>query len=367
MKKSKLILLVAVAICFALIISACTSESTEPAIQQVDETTPAPIEEESAPPEVEEEEEEDIEEEEEYIPHFPVEIVTFNFEGDEIVTIYESAPERVLAVYQGSIETMIALGLEHHVIAAFGLDNELRPEWLPALEIMNYDDSVFAPERETVIMLAPDMIFSWGSIFGTRLGDVYYWIETGTNTYINTNTRRGGHPRTVENEFTDLLNIGRIFNVEYRAQIIVDEMQAEIDAALALAAGMDTQRVVVIEFRGDGTIANYPPSQLAGNMVERLGGELAITDVTTIGYEDLLAVDPDVIFVIYMERVGAHDDTGVDDVVQTVLDNPALGSLSAVQNGRVHSVQLGEVFASAVRTLDGIRSFAHGMYPELAY
>ena len=43
---------------------------------------------------------------------YPLTITTYDYDGNEIETTYEKAPEKVLAVYQGSIETMLALGLE---------------------------------------------------------------------------------------------------------------------------------------------------------------------------------------------------------------------------------------------------------------
>lgn len=105
--------------------------------------------------------------------HYPVTITNYNYAGEEVTTTYEKAPEKVLAVYQGSIETMIALGLEDHVVASYGLDNEVKDEWKDGLSKMHYDESVFAPDKETVTAMAPDMIFSWGSIFSDKkLGDV---------------------------------------------------------------------------------------------------------------------------------------------------------------------------------------------------
>ena len=49
--------------------------------------------------------------------HYPVTVESYNYAGDVVTTTYEKAPERVIAVYQGSIETMLALGLEEHVVA----------------------------------------------------------------------------------------------------------------------------------------------------------------------------------------------------------------------------------------------------------
>ena len=292
--------------------------------------------------------------------HYPVTITTYDYEGNEIETTYDKAPEKVLCVYQGTIETMIALGLEDHVIASYGLDNPVKAEWEAGLAKMNYNEAVFAPDKETVLVMEPDMIFSWGSIFSEKkLGDQTEWIANGTNTYISTNTRRGGS-RVLENEYTDLLNIGKIFNVEDKAQAIVDEMKNEIAGVLEQTKGQTAPRVAIIEFLGED-ISNYGASSLGGDMVTQLGGELAEPEASSVGKEDLLGLDPDVIFVVYMART-----EGVEDEMRSrVTDDPAFAELSAVKNGRVCTIMLGDMYASTVRSIDGIRTFAAGMYPEL--
>ena len=122
---------------------------------------------------------------------YPLTITTYGSDGTELTTTYEKAPEKVLAVYQGSIETLLALGLEDHIVAAAGLDNEVPDEQKAAFSKLNYLDE-FTPSLETVTMLEPDMIFSWGSLFGEKtLGDAAGWVEKGTNTYMNSNT----HPK----------------------------------------------------------------------------------------------------------------------------------------------------------------------------
>ncbi len=293
--------------------------------------------------------------------YYPVTITTYDYEGNEIETTYEKAPEKVLCVYQGAIETMIALGLEDYVTASYGLDNPVKAEWTAGLAKMNYNEDIFAPDKETVLMMEPDMIFSWGSLFSEKnLGNQPEWITNGTNTYISTNTRHGGHDRTLENEYTDLLNIGKIFNVEDKAQAIVDEIKNEIAGVLEQTAGQETPRVAVIEFR-DEDISNYGASQLGGDMIKQLGGELVEPEASSIGKEDLLGLNPDVIFVVYMART-----EGVEEEMRSkVVDDPAFAELSAVKNSRVCTIMLGDMYASAVRSSDGIRTFAAGMYPEL--
>ena len=295
--------------------------------------------------------------------HYPVTITNYNYAGEEVTYTFEQAPEKVIAVYQGSIETMIALGLEEHVLASYGLDNEVKDEWKAGFEKMNYDESVFAPDKETVTLLDPDMIFSWGSIFSDKkLSDVAGWNEKGVATYMNSNTRPGGHARTLENEYTDILNIGKIFNVEDKAEALVNEMKDEVANTLAAVEGQEPVRVAVLEPLG-GKITNY---SLAGDMVVHLGGELVKPEGNEMSKEDLIACDPDVIFVVYMAYAGDDPETVKADQLSVIQGDPALASLSAVQNGRVHLIMLGDMYAAGPRTIDGIKTFAAGMYPELA-
>ncbi|MDK7733361.1 ABC transporter substrate-binding protein [Propionimicrobium lymphophilum] len=292
--------------------------------------------------------------------HYPVEVTTYNYAGDEVKTTYEKAPEKVLAVYQGSIETMIALGLEDHVVAAYGLDNEVKPEWKAGFEKINYKEEPFAPDKETVTVMQPDMILSWGSLFGEKnLGDVDGWHAKGTNTYINTNTRAGDHPRTLENEYTDILNIGKIFNVEDKAQKLVDEMKSEIEKTAAAQSG-EAKSVMILE-PIKGEITNYGTTSLAGDMVTKLGGKLANPDAKKVGKEDIVSANPEVIFVVYMAYAGDDPETVKKTQLELITEDPALANVEAVKNGNVHLIMLGDMYAAGPRTLDGIKTIAAGL------
>ncbi len=165
--------------------------------------------------------------------HYPVTITNYDYEGNPVEYTYEKAPERVICVYQGCVETMIALGLEDRVLASYGLDNEVKDEWKAGFAKMHYDESVFAPDKETVTLLEPDMIFSWDSYFGEKkLGDVYDWNQKGVATYISANSG-AAKTRTLENEYSDILNIGKIFDVEDKAEALVDRMKEQVADALA--------------------------------------------------------------------------------------------------------------------------------------
>ncbi|MDO5292990.1 MAG: ABC transporter substrate-binding protein [bacterium] len=294
--------------------------------------------------------------------HYPVTITTYDGEGKEVTTVYEKAPERVLAVYQGSIETMLALGLEDRLVAAAGLDNEVDSSLKTAFDKVNYLDE-FTPSKETVISLQPDMILSWGSIFSDKnLGNVDYWISNGCNTYINSNTRKNYTTRTLENEYTDILNLGKIFDVEEKAEEIVNKMKQEIsDAEKKAETETEQKTVAVIEFLGDA-ITNYGQASLAGDMVTSLGAKLVAPEGSNISKEELVSLNPDEIFVVYMAYSGENGEDVKTANLDKVLKDPSFASLSAVKNGNVHAIMLGDMYASGIRTQNGIEAFSEGIY-----
>lgn len=160
--------------------------------------------------------------------HYPVTITTYNYAREPVEMTFDKAPEKVVAIYQNSIETMLALGLEDRIVAAAGLDHDVKDEYKEAFSKVNYLEE-FTPSKEAIIMEKPDFILGWYSLFDDkRLGDIDYWNESGVNTYISLNSGVA-QERTIENEINDILNLGKIFNVEDKAQAIVDEITSTVN------------------------------------------------------------------------------------------------------------------------------------------
>ena len=47
------------------------------------------------------------------------------------------------------------------------------------------------------------------------------------------------------------------------------------------------------------------------------------------------------------------------------MNNAAFADIDAVKNNRVIPIELGQMYCSGVRTIDGIHTIANGMYPDL--
>lgn len=294
--------------------------------------------------------------------HYPVTITTLNYAKQPIQETFDKAPEKVFAVYQDSIETLLALGLEDKIVASAGLDQAVKPEYANAFSKIKYLTD-FSPSKENVVMMNPDFILSWCSYFGDKkLGDVDYWQGKGTKTYIMLNSGCSSNI-TLENEYTDILNLGKIFNVEQKAEALVNQMKAEVSKVATEASKSTTKpSVLVMEFEKDA-IRVYGDNTLGGDMVKHLGANLVTAPGNKMSSEDLLIKNPDVIFTVYFGSSSSISDASA--ALSKLQDDPKYASLSAVKNKKAFAISLGEMYCSGTRTLDGIQRLAKGIFPEL--
>lgn len=290
--------------------------------------------------------------------HYPVRITNYNYQKKPVEITFEKAPEKVLAIYQNSIETLLALGLEDKIVAASGLDHDVKDEYKEAFKDIKYYENL--PTKEEVLGIEPDFILSWYSLFGEkRLGDVDFWHERDINTYIAQNSGLKS-PDTLENEYEDILNIGKIFDVEKKAEEIVDNMKEKIEKVNEFSKDRPSVKTVILEVGSDNTYRIYGEDSIGGNIATLVGADLVAKENGQIGAEDLVALNPEVIFTVYY-----GDEIVEQTSLEKIIDNPSLSSISAIKEKRVYPIMLSEVYASGIRTLDGIVSISNGLYPEL--
>ena len=295
--------------------------------------------------------------------HYPVTVENVNYALEKTEYTYEKAPERVITFWDNSLETMLALGLGDRIILSVGMNEDnLLPELKEEYERIkgniefynDFKDSNAALNKETAVMLEPDFILGWKSSFSDKtIGDTTYWNERGVGTYIALNSNNVSQYRTLENEYTDILNIGKIFDVEDKANEIVSELKDEVSRVTEAVKNQPKKTVLVLEFMGDG-IWNYDKPMLAGDMVTAMGGELLDTP-KEFGKEDLINLDPEVLFVIGSDA----------SAIEKVTSDPGLASLQAVKNGNVYNLPLSYVYTSGVRTILGLNTIGAALYPDL--
>ena len=135
-------------------------------------------------------------------------------------------PQRIVALWQNSIETLIALGAGDKIIAAAGVYNEkhLNPNYLEAYKrIPVRQTQIFS--QENVLMMHPDFIAGWLFDFtgkGRSIGSSSFWEARNVNIYMNLmNGAEFKAHHTIEDELQYITDLGKIVGNETKAASLV--------------------------------------------------------------------------------------------------------------------------------------------------
>ena len=269
----------------------------------------------------------------------------------------------MVAVWQNSIETLLALGVGDRIVAGMGVPDAkyIRPEYRAAYEAIPYT-SLEHLDVETILMMQPDLIVGWASTFSPKvLRSTTFWAGRGVHTYIAPASARMTKTKTIAQECEDIRNLGRIFGREDRAETLIGEMQHEISFVAEKTAHREKRpRALVIELMGK-EIRTYGKDTLAGDMLRALGAEHLAADGTSLSMEEMIELNPDAIFLVVIENDYGNEDA----ILARLYENPALSSLVCVKERRIYTAPLYAVYSAGIRTYDGITIFAHGLYPEI--
>lgn len=294
---------------------------------------------------------------------YPLAVETLNSHGEKERQVFYSPPKRVAAVWQNSIETLLALGVGDRIIAGMGVPDGkyIREEYRADYEAIPYK-SLENLDTETIMMMKPDFIAGWSSTFSAKvLRGTEFWNERGVHTYISQNSNPENRNRTIENEYDDILNMGKIFDREEKAKSLVKEMKDEISRAAGQAnlTGKHPSGLI-IEFMGSD-ISVYGEETLAGDILRRMSGKLLAPGQQQISKEQIIEMDPDAIFVVLIEEDYDYPGQKLD----MLYNEQALRDVRCIREKRVYPLPLYSVYSSGIRTLDGIRYIGKGLYPDL--
>lgn len=186
--------------------------------------------------------------------HYPVTIQNYNSNRERIEIVFDKKPTRVIANQQNTIETLLALDQEENIIAAactsghtteFSKKYAARAKGLPNINKNNFD-------VETILTYAPDFIIGWQSTFNDRaLKSTDFWNRRGVKTYIVENSNSILPVGTIFDECNFIKNMGKIFNEEEKANLLIKEITDELKTTLEQTRGRKKQKVLIIEYLGN--------------------------------------------------------------------------------------------------------------------
>ena len=289
-------------------------------------------------------------------------VVISNFDGDGHVldVIYPKEPKRVLSTYPGATELLIALGLDPSIVATvapYGVEPELLAESYNRIPKVQ---APFVPTKEEVLSISPDLIIGWNHHFQPNaLGDVRNWHNRNVATYVVPATVRQGHPTLESTVYPFIDDIGKIFNVESRAEAYRKSLERRVQHVQDKVNNhLNRPTVMILQSYGNSTYSVYGERYIIYDIVEKAGGKPVTENMLkAVGPERILGYDPDYIVLVMSRKT--MDETEFEQSGRTLLlEDSKINSLRAIQNHHIITVDFGAVNNGNGRTVDVLEEIA---------
>ena len=279
---------------------------------------------------------------------------------------YDKVPQRAVVHGINLLEMFLALGLQDRLAGYGGLRDirRLPPAMQPLLAKVP-DLSSQGMNLETLLNAEPDFVFS-GWSYGFRQGQITpaSLQELSIASYVLSESciRQVARERvSLEDTFNDLLNLGRIFDIEARAQALVNGQRAELRRITDALKGLPKKPKVFVFDSGTDipiTTGRYAMPQA---MIEAAGGSNIFDDLKSSwmrgNWEDVIARDPDWIVIVDNDRPTA------DGKRQFLLGKPELSQLKAIRQQKFALMDFSEA-TPGPRNVEATRRLAQALHPE---
>lgn len=298
---------------------------------------------------------------------FPVTIENYNSQGNPVATTYNKPPQKIISLWQNSLETLLELGAANRIVAVSGIDDvrHLTPEnqkIYPTLPLM----TKYTLNQETAVTLHPDFILGWLFDFtgkANSIGTWDFWHDRHVPVYMTMmNNAEFLQKHVVEEELKYIEDVGKIVGNEPKAKEITNTIREQLQQYAAWANTERKPKVLII-----GSLTKdlhvYTPRTLPGDIVTRLGGQVLGKEVESVGNAEIMSLEtavaenPDIIFIQSKPEID-------QETLESVYQHPALQEVNAVKNKRVYPIPFYTIRCPAVRVRDAIDIVAKGLYPE---
>mgnify|MGYP001552042002 FL=1 len=249
---------------------------------------------------------------------------------------FNQAPKHAVSHDINMTQMMLALGLKSRMVGYSGISGwkSVTPDMEKILDGLPELAAKY-PSVETLLNANVDFFFA-GWDYGMRVGGdltPQTLQPLGINVYELTEScafvmKRP--PATLEDTYNDLRNLGRIFDVQDRANELIASMQAQV-AQVRKQLPADQPRVFLYD-SGEDRAMTSGRLGMPQALIDAAGGRNILDDVQTswtrVSWENVVERNPEVIVIVDYGEVSAEQKQ------QFLLNNPALQSVDAIKHRR---------------------------------
>ncbi|WP_131107871.1 ABC transporter substrate-binding protein [Pseudomonas sp. Sample_10] len=263
--------------------------------------------------------------------HYPLTVQSCNRQ-----VTFQQAPKHAVSHDINMTQMMLALGLKPQMVGYSGVSGwkAVTPQMQSILDGLPELAAKY-PSVETLLNANVDFFFA-GWDYGMRVGGdltPQTLQPLGINVYELTEScafvmKRP--PASLEDTYNDLRNLGRIFDVQDRADAVISEMQAQV-SRIRKGLPADKPRVFLYD-SGEDRAMTSGRLGMPQALIDAAGGQNILADVdaswTRVNWENVVERNPQVIVIVDYGEVTAEQK------IEFLRSNKALQSVDAIKHQR---------------------------------
>ncbi|MFJ2359684.1 ABC transporter substrate-binding protein [Pseudomonas fluorescens] len=249
---------------------------------------------------------------------------------------FKQAPKHAVSHDINMTQMMLALGLKSRMAGYSGVSGwkSVTPAMQSLLDGLPELAAKY-PSVETLLNANVDFLFA-GWDYGMRVGGdltPQTLQPLGINVYELTESCAFVMKRpaaTLDDTYNDLRNLGKIFDVQDRANALIADMQQQV-AEIRKDLPADQPRVFLYD-SGEDRAMTSGRLGMPQALIDAAGGRNILDDVeaswTRVNWETVVERNPQVIVIVDYSEITAEQK------IEFLLKNPALQSVDAIKNQR---------------------------------
>ena len=281
--------------------------------------------------------------------------------------VFDTAPERLVVHDMNMTDMAFALGLQDKIVGLTGITGWYKTS--PDFDALRGDIPELAPKYPTVenlVAVEPDLFFA-GWYYGMKPGgDVTpdtlepFGIKTLVLTESCVHLDKDRPEASMDLLFGDVLRLGKVMQVEDKAEALVSGWKEQLAAIEAKTADLPRPRVFLLDGPAD---APFTAGKFAipDAMITAAGGENVTHDMDTswgrTSWEAVAASNPE--FLVLLDY---QTGNGAEDTFKFLQEHPVMSQTDAVKNERWIGLRYEELTPGPAN-IEAISKMARAMHP----
>lgn len=285
-------------------------------------------------------------------------------DGKKVDMKVTQAPKKAVSMSFATTEMMLALGLQDQMAGTAFKEEDI---YKPLAEAYSKVPVLAEkwPSYEKLMSVHPDFVTGWEVPFTKRGIPAEKIIVAGIPIFVPDSMQDTN--ATLETNFNDMLELGKIFGLEDNARKWVDIQKKKLGTIQDKIKDIPHVRVFVFDSEDDAPFTVF--EGYTTNVLKLIGADNVMAgqgvDKTwaKTSWESFVQANPDYVIIVDYTASDRTDDDFANKV-ERLKNNPQLSSVTAIKENHFLRVRLAEI-TPGVRTVDALERLVKEIHPDM--